>query len=154
MNNKETLDLKDYWDDENKVKKAEEIIREKKEKILKQELFEMEEKRKEKINENFKMNLKYKDYTKEENKEYKPKYLIIQLILNIALFSLSIIFDTFIFITIMWINLSILWIYALISIIKNDFKKENQKMIWIIVLIFIPIITPYIYPDFKEVQTI
>lgn len=147
MNNEASIDLRNYWNDENRIKRV-------KENIINQEQKKQEEKSIEKINKNFKMNLNYKDYTKEENKEYKPKYLIIQIILNIVLFSLSILFDTFVFISIMWINLSLLWIYALISILKNEFKKENQKIIWIITLIFIPIITPYIYPDFKEVQTI
>lgn len=51
------------------------------------------------------------------------------------------------------INFGMIWLYSLISIIKNDFKKENQKLIWIILIIFLPF-TAYLYPDFRKVQVI
>jgi Flp pilus assembly protein TadB len=142
MNN----ELKDFWKDEKKVKRVEEsILKEEKEKIQ-NKVF--------KVNKETEVKLKFKEYTKVENEEYKPTYLIIQIILNAILFSLSVYFDTFGFIVIMLINFCLIWIYSLMSVLKNDFKKENNKTIWLIALIFLPFITPYIYHDFKEIQII
>ena len=53
----------------------------------------------------------------------------------------------------MFINLISFWLYALISVIKNDFKKNENKMIWIILIIFVPF-SAFLYPDFKEIQVI
>ncbi len=38
----------------------------------------------------------------------------------------------------------ILWIVCLISILKNDFKN-NDKLIWVIVVIFVPILGSILY---------
>lgn len=139
-------DLKNFWNDEKRVKKVEE-------KILKEEKKEIEEKVF-KVDKKAEVKIKFKEYTKDENKEYKPRHLIIQIILNTILFLLSVYFDTFGFIFIMILNFCLVWFYSLISILKNDFKKESNKTVWLLALIFIPFLTPYIYPDFKDVQTI
>ena len=123
-------ELKDFWNNEQRVKKAE------------KEVFKKEEIRK------FKTIL----IEEMEEKKYKPTYLIIQAVLNTVLFLLSILISD-IFLVIMFINLISFWLYALISVIKNDFKKNENKMIWIILIIFVPF-SAFLYPDFKEIQVI
>lgn len=173
-------DLKNFWNDEKRLKKAEKEINQNKE--VKHEItlnFDVytnsikSNKEEKSIQKNFnftnknsfeekvfkvdkkaEVKIKFKEYTKDENKEYKPRHLIIQIILNTILFLLSVYFDTFGFIFIMILNFCLVWFYSLISILKNDFKKESNKTVWLIALIFIPFLTPYIYPDFEDVQTI
>ena len=123
-------ELKDIWNNEQRVKKAEKEVF-KKEEIRKFKTILIEEK---------------------EEKKYKPTYLIIQAVLNTVLFLLSILISD-IFLVIMFINLISFWLYALISVIKNDFKKNENKMIWIILIIFVPF-SAFLYPDFKEIQVI
>lgn len=123
-------ELKDFWNNEQRVKKAEKEVF-KKEEIRKFKTILIEEK---------------------EEKKYKPTYLIIQAVLNTVLFLLSILISD-IFLVIMFINLISFWLYALISVIKNDFKKNENKMIWIILIIFVPF-SAFLYPDFKEIQVI
>ena len=123
-------ELKDFWNNEQRVKKAEKEVF-KKEEIRKFKTILIEEK---------------------EEKKYKPTYLIIQAVLNTVLFLLSILISD-IFLVIMFINLISFWLYALISVIKNDFKKNENKMIWIILIIFVPF-SAFLYPDFTEIQVI
>lgn len=40
---------------------------------------------------------------------------------------------------------SILWIIALIDILKSDFKDTNGKIIWVLLVIFLPIIGSILY---------
>jgi glucan phosphoethanolaminetransferase (alkaline phosphatase superfamily) len=47
----------------------------------------------------------------------------------------------------------ILWILSIISVIKNDFINPTNKIVWIILLIFIPI-TCFIYPHYSKNQII
>ncbi len=37
-----------------------------------------------------------------------------------------------------------LWIYSLIDILKSSFEK-NDKIIWILVVLFVPILGPILY---------
>lgn len=149
MNN----ELKNFWNDEKRLKKVEKEINKNKE--VKNEISLNFDNYTNSINSKEKeIKIKFKEYSKNENKEYKPKYLIIQIILNTILLSLSVKFDTFGFIFMMIFNFCLIWFYSLISILKNDFKKESNKTVWLLALIFIPFLTPYIYPDFKDVQTI
>jgi hypothetical protein len=37
------------------------------------------------------------------------------------------------------------WIYALVDVVKSDFKDPNMKLIWIIVLLFANPIGPFVY---------
>lgn len=149
-------ELKNFWNDEEKVKKAEEQIKEKIEITILKEVPINEISKN--INFNFntgeEIKIKYKTYSEEDNKEYKPQFLMIQIILNLSLFLCAYYFDSFDFIFIMILNFIITWTYSFISILKNEFKKENNKTVWILALIFIPVITPYVYPDFKDIQTI
>lgn len=88
-----------------------------------------------------------------ENEKYTPKIFITLLIFETILLTLGIYFETFLFIIILYINFAFVWLYALVSIIKNDFKKDNQKLIWILLIIFIPF-SAYLYPDFRKVQIV
>ena len=97
------------------------------------------------------ININHNYYPEEE--KYTPKILIFLILLEIILFSLDLFFGTFIFTILIFINFGLLWLYSLISIIKNDFKKDNQKLIWIILIIFLPF-TAYLYPDFRKIQVI
>lgn len=89
----------------------------------------------------------------EESERYTPKIFILLILLEIVLFSLDLFLGVFFFTILIFINFGMIWLYSLISIIKNDFKKENQKLIWIILIIFLPF-TAYLYPDFRKVQVI
>lgn len=37
------------------------------------------------------------------------------------------------------------WLTAIVDVIKSDFKDQNMKLIWIIVLIFANPIGPFVY---------
>jgi hypothetical protein len=39
----------------------------------------------------------------------------------------------------------IFWIVALINILRNDFKGPNEKLIWIVVVIFVPFLGSVLY---------
>jgi hypothetical protein len=43
----------------------------------------------------------------------------------------------------------IVWLYSLISILKNDFKKDVNKIVWLISIILIPP-SSLLYPLFKK----
>ncbi len=47
------------------------------------------------------------------------------------------------------LEMFLLWIYCLISIIKNDFKKDVNKIVWLILIFIIPIIF-IIYLDLEH----
>lgn len=106
---------------------------------------------KKEINKSKIINLNHNYYSEEE--KYTPKIFLLLILLEIVLFSLDLFFGTFVFTILIFINFGLIWLYSLISIIKNDFKKENQKLIWIILIIFLPF-TAYLYPDFRKVQVI
>lgn len=44
-----------------------------------------------------------------------------------------------------------LWIYAIISVLMNEFKNNTNKIIWIIVLIFLPV-SAVLYPFIGKSQ--
>lgn len=160
MNN----ELKNYWDNEERLKKVERELNKKEEKVkeVKKEItlnldnYTNSNKSFNKQSETIKteFNFKKNNYNKNENEKYKPKHLIAQIILNSLLFLCLYYYDSYSFLFIMVLNFCLIWIYSLISILKNDFKKDSNKTVWLIALIFLPFITPYIYPDFKEIQTI
>lgn len=133
------------------------------------------------INENKKkitININNKDL---DNK-YTPKWLIISIISQIILFSISMDgikdfltlielaangtlseygqqnFYTLIFTSLiklapfLLINISF-WLYSLISIIKYDFINPSNKTMWTILIIFLPF-TWMLFLDFKEIQII
>jgi len=47
--------------------------------------------------------------------------------------------------TILFLSFLTFWILALIRIIKNDFPGENEKLIWALIVIFLPFIGTIIY---------
>jgi len=81
------------------------------------------------------------------NEKYKPKILIIQIILNTLLLSLALYFEILIF------NYMIIWLYSFFSILKNSFKNKNNKLFWITLILFVPF-SAYVYPDFKKIQIV
>lgn len=42
--------------------------------------------------------------------------------------------------------LFVLWIWAIIDVIRSDFKDSTTKIIWIALLIFLPFLGAVIYP--------
>ncbi|WP_194975721.1 PLD nuclease N-terminal domain-containing protein [Aquiflexum lacus] len=40
---------------------------------------------------------------------------------------------------------AVLWIWALIDLLKSDFKNPNMKLIWAVVVVFANPIGPFIY---------
>lgn len=47
--------------------------------------------------------------------------------------------------------IAVVWVYSFISIIRNDFKKSINKIIWLIVLIFVPV-SCVLYPFIGKKQ--
>jgi hypothetical protein len=39
----------------------------------------------------------------------------------------------------------VLFVIALIDLIKSEFKSPNDKLIWLIVVVFVPVIGPILY---------
>jgi Phospholipase_D-nuclease N-terminal len=39
----------------------------------------------------------------------------------------------------------LLWLIALIDVLGSDFKGQNEKLIWVLVIIFIPFLGPVLY---------
>ena len=50
-----------------------------------------------------------------------------------------------IFAAVLVILISIFWIYMLIDCLKRDFKKDVEKIAWVLVLIFLHILGAMIY---------
>lgn len=151
-------ELKDFWKDENRIKKAEKELSKKVE-VKKEVTLNLNsyvnsnknfniEKNSNNQNFNFKSN-----YNFEEDEKYSPKIFLILLGYFIFMVGADIYMGIFFLSWMSWLSFGFIWLYALISIIKNDFKKENQKLIWIILIIFIPF-TAMLYPDFRKVQII
>lgn len=46
---------------------------------------------------------------------------------------------------ILFLSFVTFWILALIRIIKNDFPGENEKLIWALIVIFLPFLGTIIY---------
>lgn len=42
------------------------------------------------------------------------------------------------------------WVYAILSVITNDFKKDVNKLVWLALLIFIPISFPLYFKMKKD----
>ncbi len=61
----------------------------------------------------------------------------------ITILSLSVILLIIVFIFILLP--SIFWIIALIDILKSDFRDTNGKIIWALVVIFLPVIGSILY---------
>ena len=61
----------------------------------------------------------------------------------ITILSLSVIHLIIVFIFILLP--SVFWIIALIDILKSDFRDTNGKIIWVLVVIFLPVIGSILY---------
>ena len=95
---------------------------------------------------------------KEEEVKYKPKILIIQIILNLLLFgtgyyflSNNLIYLMVLSLILIFLNWSIIWSYSFISILRNKFKKRENKKLWLFLIFFLPF-SVFFYPDLKKVQ--
>lgn len=85
--------------------------------------------------------------------KYKPKVLLIQVILNSLLLAIALYFEILLFIIIFALNYIIIWLYSFISIMKDTFKKKSNKLFWITLLLFVPF-SAFVYPDFKKIQIV
>ncbi|SFG25065.1 Phospholipase_D-nuclease N-terminal [Algoriphagus hitonicola] len=39
----------------------------------------------------------------------------------------------------------VLWLYCLIDILRSDFKDQNMKLIWILIILFAQVLGPIAY---------
>jgi hypothetical protein len=39
----------------------------------------------------------------------------------------------------------VFWLIALIDILRSEFKGPNDKLIWVLVILFVPILGPILY---------
>jgi hypothetical protein len=46
------------------------------------------------------------------------------------------------------------WLYALVDVVKSDFKDPNMKLIWIVILIFANPLGPFIYFGLSRKQKV
>ena len=95
---------------------------------------------------------------KEKEIKYKPKMLIIQIILNLLLFgtgyyflSNDLIYLMGLSLILIFSNWFIIWSYSFVSILKNKFKKRENKKLWLLLIFFLPF-TVFFYLDLKKVQ--
>jgi len=51
----------------------------------------------------------------------------------------------FLFFTLFGIAYFILWVYCLVDAIRSDFKDQNMKLIWVIILLFAHGLGPIAY---------
>lgn len=99
------------------------------------------------------------EYLKEnEEKKYKPKILIIQIILNLVLlgityylFSVNLIFLMKLCLVLIFLNYFIMLVYSFVSILINRFKKRENKRLWLFLILFLPF-SAFFYPDFRKIQ--
>ena len=102
----------------------------------------------------------YLNLKEHEEIKYKPTILIIQIILNIFLLgityyllSIDSVSELAFILFITFLNLSVIWIYSFLSIIKSKFKRKNNKLLWLMLIIFLPF-SALFYPDFRKIQII
>jgi len=50
-----------------------------------------------------------------------------------------------VFAAIVVVGLFVLWIWAIVDVIKGDFKDSATKIIWMALLIFLPVIGTLVY---------
>ncbi len=49
------------------------------------------------------------------------------------------------FILLIGIGCTVLWIYCIVDIIRADFKGDSDKVIWLLLIIFLPLIGSILY---------
>ena len=47
---------------------------------------------------------------------------------------------------------SLIWMWAIIDIVKGNFKKENDKLVWLILVVAIPAIGTIMYMAYGKHQ--
>ncbi|MDY3205493.1 MAG: hypothetical protein RBR70_10520 [Arcobacter sp.] len=137
MNN--DLDLKNYWNDETRIKRAETSIK-KEEEILK---LKKENEKLKKTFETKKINLNYE----KEEKNNTTNWILIQISINILLLILIFKYDFEILVIPFIFNYIIFWIYTIYKILKYDFKYN--KAIWVLICIFLPFLAIF-FPAFED----
>lgn len=139
MNN--DIDLKNYWQNENKVKKVEKKLK------LEEELIRLK-KENEKIKiENRNNNIFLNNEKKEKKDSNSFKWIIIQVVLNIVLLTLIFDYDFDIFLIPFSLNFIIFWFYTIYKILKYDFKYN--KTIWVLICIFLTFLAIF-FPAFEN----
>lgn len=139
MNN--DIDLKNYWQDENKVKKVEKKLK------LEEELIRLK-KENEKIKiENRNNNIFINNEKREKEDSNSFRWIIIQVVLNIVLLTLIFDYDFDIFLIPFSLNFIIFWFYTIYKILKYDFKYN--KTIWVLICIFLPFLAIF-FPAFEN----
>jgi hypothetical protein len=98
------------------------------------------------------MFFEYLNLKENESLKYRPKILIIQIILNLLLLGIGYYFllINLIFLMIL-LNWFLIWSYSFISIIRNEFKKRENKQLWLLAIFFLPF-SAFFYPDLKRIQ--
>jgi hypothetical protein len=100
----------------------------------------------------------YLNLKENEEKKYKPKILIIQIILNLVLLgityyllSVNLIFLIKLYLVLIFLNYFIMLAYSFVSILINRFKKRENKRLWLFLILFLPF-SAFFYPDFRKIQ--
>ena len=39
----------------------------------------------------------------------------------------------------------LMWIFALIDCLRSEFEEPNQRLVWVIVIVFVPFLGPLLY---------
>jgi hypothetical protein len=104
------------------------------------------------------MFFEYLNLKENEKIKYKPKILIIQIILNLLLLgvayymlSMNLIFLMILSLSLIFLNWFLIWAYSFISIVRNKFKKDKNKQVWLLLIFFLPF-SVFFYPDLKKTQ--
>ena len=104
------------------------------------------------------MFFEYLNLKENEKIKYKPKILFIQIILNLLLlgagcylFLMNLIFLMVLIVGLIVLNWFLIWAYSFISIIRNTFKKRENKQLWLFLIFILPF-SVFFYPDLKRVQ--
>jgi len=50
-----------------------------------------------------------------------------------------------IFWTLLFLSCFLLWLIALVQILRYRFKSQNEKLIWVLVILFVPFFGPLLY---------
>jgi len=54
-------------------------------------------------------------------------------------------FEGVVFFGLMWLVVAVLWLVALVDILKSEFKDGLTKVIWLILVIFLPFMGSILY---------
>ena len=67
------------------------------------------------------------------------------------LFLMNLIFLMVLIVGLIVLNWFLIWAYSFISIIRNTFKKRENKQLWLFLIFILPF-SVFFYPDLKRVQ--